>query len=212
VSGTRQRLIRAAQAEYDRVDSERGRLRERISALTAEIEQLQTTDRMLAGQARLLSELMAERADPSDAPGVIIRGARLREEAVRVLIEQWGVRRPIHYHEWYRLFQETGLYVILSKRPIAMFLTTATRSPLVRRGRNEGVYYIEPAELDRLNQELAERQAELRDVDGQIAAGEYRLTQYRMGLLASTRRVERQVAEATRVLNGAALEAVSTHA
>src|SRR4051812_45712082 len=55
---------------------------------------------------------------------------KLREEAVRVLIEKCGPRKPIHYREWYALVRDEG-FSAAGKDPVATFLSQITRSPLV---------------------------------------------------------------------------------
>jgi septal ring factor EnvC (AmiA/AmiB activator) len=196
-------LRRAARHEHARVSAERDRLRDRISQLRSEIEAVEGVEANLAEQLQLLEEVIS--ADIGAAPKhdhVVLRGARLREQALIVLATRVGLREPVPYREWYRLLREAG-FVVLAKRPIATFLTTVSRSPFIQRGDEPGTYYIEPSVIEKITQELAERRAELRDLESHLAnrpPGASPLQRHRLNLMASVRRLERQVGEAERVL------------
>lgn len=196
-------LRRAARQEHERITAEQERVRERIDQLQAEVEALEGVKRDLAARARLLQEVMSTGlvAGPGSEK-VVLRGSRLREEAVRILVTRVGIREPIGYRDWYRLLREAG-FVVLAKRPLAAFLTTVSRSPLVKRGSEPGSYYVDPAVVEGLQQELREYRAELLHLEEHLAtrpAGVSPLQQHRLNLMASIRRLERQVAEADRIL------------
>jgi septal ring factor EnvC (AmiA/AmiB activator) len=201
--GSTTSLRRAARHEHARITAERDRIRERVAQIESELESLERVDGELADQVRLLEQVISTElgAMPSSEQ-VVLRGARLREEALRVLVSRVGIREPIFYRDWYRLVRDAG-FVVLAKRPEAAFLTTVTRSPLVARAGNSGTYYIEPSVVDDLRQELLERQAELRDLESHLATrqpGASPLQRHRLNLMATIRRLERQVAEADRIL------------
>ena len=131
-----------------------------------------------------------------------LRGAGLREQALRVLATEVGIREPVAYRDWYRLLREAG-FVVLAKRPVAAFLTTVTRSPMIQRGAEPGTYYIEPSIIEDIKQELAERRAELGDLESHLAIrppSTSPLQRHRLNLMASVRRLERQVSEGERIL------------
>lgn len=197
-------LRRAARQEHARIAGERDRIRERIAELRSELESLERVDSDLANQADLLTQVMARDSAPGADPGkVALRGAGLREQAVRILVTRVGMRQPIGYREWYRLVREAG-FIVLAKRPLAAFLTTVARSPLIERGAEPGTYYVEPSATDSLRQELNERRAELKDLETHLATrppGATPLHRHRLNLMATIRRLERQVAEAERILN-----------
>jgi hypothetical protein len=196
-------LQRAARQERARIAAERTRIQDRIGQLRAELDSLVRVDRDLNDQARLLDEVMArDTLAVSDSEKVVLRGAALREQALQVLVTRVGIRQVIGYRDWYRLVREAG-FIVLAKRPIASFLTTVSRSPLVRKGTEPGTYYIEPGVADDLRQELAEHRAELRDLEVHLASRPSRespLQRHRLNLMATVRRLERQVAEAERIL------------
>jgi hypothetical protein len=196
-------LRRVACEERDRIAAERERIRDRMDELKSELESLERLDGGLVEHSRLLDQVIA--SEPGTTPSAekaVLRGARLREEALRVLITRVGIRESVFYRDWYRLLRDAG-FVVLAKRPEAAFLTTVTRSPLIQRGVGPGTYYIEPSASEDLHQELRERQAELRDREthlGSRPAGQSPLQRHRLNLMATIRRLERQVAEAERIL------------
>jgi hypothetical protein len=73
-----------------------------------------------------------------------LQGQRLREEATRILLERRGVGVAIHYREWFELLIDEGLEVG-GKDPLATFLTSVSRSPVVvRETDRQGVYRLDP--------------------------------------------------------------------
>lgn len=197
-------LRRAARQEHARVTAEQARIRDRIAQLRSELESLERAERDLEAQSHLLDQVITRTPEaPAESGRIVLRGAGLREHAVRVLVTRVGIRQPIGYREWYRLVCEAG-FVVLAKRPVAAFLTTVSRSPLVQRGTEPGTYCIEPAVVEDLRRELSERRAELRDVEAHLETrppGATPLQRHRLNLMATVRRLDRQVAEAERILN-----------
>lgn len=73
-----------------------------------------------------------------------LQGQALREEAARILLDQRGVRVAIHYREWFELVIAEGL-TVAGKDPLATFLTSITRSPVIARvDAGQGVYQLDP--------------------------------------------------------------------
>jgi hypothetical protein len=99
----------------------------------------------------------------------VLKGQMLREEAVRILVEQRGTRQPIHYRDWYGLLRDAGLGAA-GKDPIATFLTQITRSPLVQRV-NGGVYQVDPvAAYELAREELSRATRELTTAEDALGA------------------------------------------
>ena len=100
---------------------------------------------------------------PHGAVGRVVREAAARAVAVRILIAH--PRRPeaLHYREWFNLLTEAG-YSVAGKDPLAVFLTQLSRSPLVRRGTQSGVYELDLQAQTRLRARLQDLQAELREL------------------------------------------------
>jgi hypothetical protein len=94
--------------------------------------------------ARTSSASAERRSEVADAPGRrILSGPAIREVAVQVLLRQPEYIEALHYRRWYELLQEAG-YEVAGKDPSAVFLTQISRSPVVRKSTESGVY-----ELDR---------------------------------------------------------------
>jgi hypothetical protein len=201
-----QALRRVARQERQRLETYRRRVEDRLRAVEREREQLRAELRDLREQAVLLERIAGrEQGRESDAAGVVLRGARLREEAARILVEEVGLDRRIHYRDWYGLMAKAG-FVVLGKRPLSTFLTGASRSPVVRRGEEPGTYYIDASGLSEARNELDELRAELRDLELVLAREPNpsdALRQHRVKLLASIRRLGGRAAEAEKVLAAA---------
>ena len=182
------RLLRAAEAEQTDLLRHRERLAHRRAALLEEIRQLDdalsTVDERLAvlgrlagdpggatAAARVTGEPGAGTATAgahADARGAtdartILRGPAIREAAVRVVISQPQRIEAIHYRRWFELLEEAG-YAVAGKDPVAVFLTQVTRSPVVRKATNPGVYEVDRQAPLRIRQRLERLQGELREL------------------------------------------------
>jgi hypothetical protein len=198
-------LQRAAQAEHRRIDAALVRIDERLGALETERAKLRDEKARLKQRQQLLDQII----DPThggtlkESPGVVLRGAKLRVEATRLLMHHVGPRRAIHYRDWYQIFLEAG-FVVLGKRPEATFLTAVSRSPVVRRADEPGTYYIDPVLAEHLARELHESRAELADLET-VLAGDLNpkpaLRQHRVKLLASSRHLASRLSEAESALD-----------
>jgi hypothetical protein len=138
---------------------------QRAADLAAEAERVEARvrdlDELLGRAPQLRLDLQSE----------ALQGQRLREEAVRILVEKRGTRQPIHYKEWYALLRDEGLDAA-GKDPVATFLTQITRSPLVQRvdGRG-GMYQVDPVTAyEHARQELAATTRELVAAEEAVAA------------------------------------------
>lgn len=72
-----------------------------------------------------------------------LRGQRLREVAVGLIARRGMLGEPIHYREWFELLVAEG-HSVEGKDPLATFLTQVTRSPVVLREGEPGVYRVDP--------------------------------------------------------------------
>jgi hypothetical protein len=174
----------AAQAEFSdefeqvaREEAERLRIRAlevrtRSERWAARSHDLAVEAERLEARVRHLDELLGRAPQLRlDLQSEALQGQRLREEAVRILIEKRGTRQPIHYKEWYGLLRDEGL-TALGKDPVATFLTQITRSPLVQRvdGRG-GVYQVDPVlAYEQAREELAAAARDLAAAEEAVAA------------------------------------------
>jgi hypothetical protein len=166
---TSARLARALAAEAEALTRERERLTGRRDGLRDQLAAIEDTLAALDDQLALLGRLgpvpaaaPAPAAPPAPPPdGVPLRGAAVRETAVRLLAHHPEGRTPIHHRRWSALLTEAG-FRVEGKDPLAVFLTQVTRSPLVRRAGAPGAYALDRTAPDRLRRELAAHHAELR--------------------------------------------------
>jgi hypothetical protein len=123
-------FVRAARVEADTLRLEVERLREAL---------------VLEHRARELDELLGRAPQLRlDLQPDSLRGQRLREAAVEILVRRHGLGEPIHYRDWFKLLLAEGVSVE-GKDPLATFLTQVTRSPVVLRQRDRpGVYRVDP--------------------------------------------------------------------
>jgi septal ring factor EnvC (AmiA/AmiB activator) len=114
-------------------------------------------------------------------------------------------RRPeaLHYREWFELLAEAG-YSVAGKDPLAVFLTQLSRSPLVRRGTQSGVYELELEAPARLRSRLQDLQAELRELTTTASTDTADLSSIRtrrMALNLEISKVEKALEEAEETLS-----------
>lgn len=194
----------------EQAEREATSLRER--ALTARAE----AEALVAQAARELEEAAAleQRALDLDelcgrAPQLslayedeALRGQRLREEAVRVLVESDQVGSAIHYKRWFQLLTDAGLRVF-GKNPLASFLTEISRIPLVHRVENEaGTYKLDArAAGSRVAQRLSDAKRQMHRVEQQFSAAhdENYAAELTSALLVARREVEIAERELSRV-------------
>jgi hypothetical protein len=148
----------------------------------------------------------SERGAPAEGPGRqparhVIRGPAIREAAVQVLISQPEHLDAVHYRRWYELVEDAG-YEVAGKDPVAVFLTQVTRSPVVRKSTEPGVYEVDRQAPLRIRQRLERLQAELREVtvspQAPVDLATVRARRHELDLAISQQ--ERALEEALRVL------------
>ncbi|MBB4664867.1 hypothetical protein [Conexibacter arvalis] len=171
------RLARAAGAERMALLREREKLTRRRDAAA---RQLATVERQLAEvqeRLELIDRLVPEAANvhplPARPAADGLRGAAIRQAAVEVLRGRGP--GPIHYKEWFDAMGAAG-HAIAGKDPLAVFLTQLSRSPVVRRTAEAGVYELDRtapaalrARLERLHARLAEQSADRDERDRLVA-------------------------------------------
>ena len=113
--------------------------------------------------------VVVENDPPGDDTRPVLRGPEIRAAAVRVLLAH--PRRPeaLHYREWFQLLTEAG-YAVAGKDPLAVFLTQLSRSPLVHRGTQGGVYELDLQAPARLRRQLEDLQVQLRQLTAASSA------------------------------------------
>ena len=194
-------IERNAQRSRDRLDAYRRQVEGRIRGLRAELEQLQDELAWINERSMLLAQLANDRH--AERGAAVLQGADLREQAVIVLATRAGADRAMHYRDWYDELLRAG-FAVLGKRPIAAFLTAVTRSRFVVRRGEPGFYRFDPEAGRQLADEAAKLQRELANVDAHVTHQQQLspvMRKHRTGLLASLRRIERQVAEGDRILD-----------
>jgi hypothetical protein len=210
------RLRRAAAAERALVAQRRARVEGARARVQTELERL---DRELADidhHIHLLAQIAPgaqeepphrngdtrPRLDPG-APRVL-RGPAIRQTAVRALVEQYPPVEAIHYRDWYRLLQEHG-YAVAGKKPLAVFLSQVSRSPVMRKSTAAGVYALDRDAVERIRRELSELEAQLHELTGGPGTGPAGggVQARRRELLLAIGRHERALAEALRGVSSA---------
>jgi chromosome segregation ATPase len=172
VQKTSRRLFAAASAEREQIAREeeqllaqRELLQQQLGELDADLaelrERLQLLDRLTDTAPQ--SEQPAAPAEPAATNARVLRGPEIRQIAVKLLLADRRRPQALHYREWYALMEAEG-YVVAGKDPRAVFLTQLSRSPVVIRGTQSGVYSLNLEAIDRLRARLEERKRELRSL------------------------------------------------
>ena len=214
------RLLRAVAAEQSELERRRDGLLERRRHAQAELDEIEASVAELDERLMLIGRLAGEHAPgaqlpaanvpidtehaaPAGEPAATLRGPAIRAAAVRVLVAH--PRRPeaLHYREWFELLAEAG-YSVAGKDPLAVFLTQLSRSPLVRRGTQSGVYELELEAPARLRSRLQDLQAELRELTTTASTDTADLSSIRtrrMALNLEISKVEKALEEAEETLS-----------
>lgn len=174
----------AAAAERERVERELLRLREREDRLAHELNAIREAQSTLQDELVVLQRLSS--SPPTDeiraaderrrlrvvtdassriAEGreVVLRGAQIRETAVRVLASS-ATSQAVHYRTWFELLRHEG-FAPAGKDPLATFLTQIGRSPVVQRSTAPGMYSLDLRAPERIRTHLEQLRAKLGDLD-----------------------------------------------
>lgn len=202
------RLANAARAELRRVDRAIAKVEARqraasaqLAALNAEREDL---DREREGLVHFAGGRASEPRPKASPDGVTaLQGAAIRETAVRVLADDADNAAGIHYRDWYALLTAAGFEVI-GADPLASFLTQVSRSPVVRRSTEPGVYSLDFAFVRHAHERhaaLSARLAAQEHVGAEASVTEIvEARGVREALTKEMRDVSRQLEEAMRSL------------
>jgi hypothetical protein len=207
------RLVRAAAAERAELGRHRKRLLSARDSLRAELEAIEASLRELDERDALLDRL-AGPAPPTgpavamEAPGAgrgerraPLRGPAIRRAAVQVLRAHPDRPQALHYRAWFDALVAAG-HEVGGKDPLAVFLTQLSRSPVVRRGTQSGVYELDTGAPRRLRDELDTLHAELRGIAGtpSATADLTAIRHRRAALTAQITQVEKALEEAEALL------------
>lgn len=211
------RLARAAAAERaelarhrDRLLAARRRFRDELDRIEASLAELDDRDALLSrftpeegtlAVTQNASPSQTRQGGPIPEGGWLLRGPAIRHTAVRVLLDHPERPEALHYRRWYGLLTDAG-YTVAGKDPLAVFLTQVSRSPVIKRGTQTGVYGVDPQAPRRLRQRLDELHAELRSLAStpNLTADLAAIRERRSEIIAETGRTERALEEAERLL------------
>jgi hypothetical protein len=222
------RLLRAAAAERadlarhrDRLVTAREQLREELARIDASLHELDA-------RARLLDRLtgpdttarrgerpaaVAHAADDDanaaghDRPPVQaapkLRGPAIRRAAVEALLALPERPEALHYRDWYAALQDAG-FEVAGKDPLAVFLTQISRSPVIRKSTQPGVYELDTGAAHRLRDRLDRLHADLRALSATPSAATdlAAVRSRRAQIHAEIGHVEKALVEAEELLGG----------
>jgi chromosome segregation ATPase len=174
------RLLAAAAAERDGIERQRKKLLAYRQTLHAQIEELDAQLAELAQRVLLIERLSGVNAHsevhatssaqpPADEDRKVLRGPAIRQTAVKLLLDDPRHPQSLHYRDWFALLDQGG-YAVAGKDPLAVFLTQLSRSPVVRRGTQSGVYELNLDAVARLRHQLNERQRQLQTLTSASAS------------------------------------------
>lgn len=165
------RLLAAAAAERAGIERERRQLLEHREALRTQIDELDARLADLVERALLIDRLSGAGArndahatpvkHPSGDHLTVLRGPAIRQTAVKLLLDDPQHPQALHYRDWFALMERAG-YAVAGKDPLAVFLTQISRSPVVRRSTQSGVYELNLDAIRWLRHQLNEHQQQLR--------------------------------------------------
>lgn len=131
-----------------------------------------------------------------------LRGPAIRAAAIRVALALPHRPEALHYRDWFRLLLDAG-HTVAGKDPLAVFLTQLSRSPLIRRGTQSGVYELDLAAPDRLRQHLEQLHAELHRLTAAAPTADLTSIRSRRTALAhELTKTEKSLEEAAEILDG----------
>jgi hypothetical protein len=203
------RLVRAAQAERERLTRDLDQVDQLAERLRASLVEAEARAKTLQRRLDLLSQLGGDKPVsrkigrdnvvdfPSEPPHGYLRGREIRIAAVRLLTGAIDAAQTIHYSDWFGLLGEAG-YGVKGKDPLGTFLTQIGRSPVIVRADEPGTYRLDldatdqlRERLDGLNDELLALHNGQQTIESIISARERRTE-----LLGTITRVERALEEA----------------
>jgi hypothetical protein len=210
------RLLAAAEADRDRIERELGRVGRRAEELARELQQTVELRSELQQQATLLEQLFrpeqldleaqgaasaGEDGEASSPPNGYLKGARIRNVAVRLLAASEQATLPVHYTDWFASVERAG-FGVAGRDPLATFLTQISRSPVVERADSPGIYRLDVDAPHRLHARLRALQSELSQLhDGQqTLEAVISVRERRAEITSEIARIERELEEAVAAL------------
>jgi hypothetical protein len=211
------RLVQAAAAERGRLLVELEKTQARAAELRRTLNLVEASAQQLKERLTLLEDLAGDVPDDeikrgsrtrprlvtrrTEPPKGWLRGALIRQVAVRILASSGRSRRPIHYTDWLRLVEDAG-YGVSGRDPAATFLTQVGRSSVVARGEQPGTYLLDFDTIAPLRERLALLNDELTSLHhGQQTIEEIAsLRERRAELVNDISSVERALEEAIEAL------------
>jgi hypothetical protein len=103
----------------------------------------------------------AARTPAGHGGATVLRGPAIRRAAIEVLRALPERTEALHYRAWFDAVRAAG-FDVAGKDPLAVFLTQLSRSPVVRRGTQSGVYEVDADAPRRLRDRLDALHADLR--------------------------------------------------
>ena len=208
------RLLRAVAAERNDLRRRRDALLKRRRRIQTQLDELDGAiaelDERLALISRLGDEPPAPRhhspepeSETSERGGPVLRGPAIRAAAVKALLAHPQRPEALHYRRWFDLLLKAGSDVA-GKDPLAVFLTQLSRSPLVRRSTQSGVYELDLQAPRRLRQQLEDLQAQLRNLTASASSSTADLgsiRSQRTALNLEINKVEKALQEAEETLH-----------
>lgn len=173
------RLLRAAAAEREELGRHRARLLAARDELRKELAGIDASLHELDERTRLLERLAAPGPDQASAGGgrprstaaagdglpgraaTRLRGPAIRRAAVEALLALPERPEALHYRDWYEAVRAAG-FEVEGKDPLAVFLTQISRSPVIRKSTQAGVYELDTAAAHRLRDQLDRLHEDLR--------------------------------------------------
>lgn len=208
-------LITAVTAERERLDHLVDALREECAELEAKLAalgaQINAATDSRAQLARFLGEdddhghqngTRAKRRGTKAADGRL-RGAAIREAAVRAMLNQEDPERPRHYREWLTAIEAAG-QKIHGQDPAATLLTQLSRTPLIARASDPGTYRLDRDALRHLREQ---RDALRAEADAHVVNTNDRdydvidLAQALAAVEASVKRIDRAISDAVKLVD-----------
>src|SRR3954453_7678350 len=157
------RLARAVAAERADLERQRAHLAREADELRAALARIERGLGEIDAQCLLLDRIVPgpDEAPPAVAGGAQgLRGPAIREAAVAVLVAR--NEHALHYRDWYEALVQAG-HEVAGKDPLAVFLTQLSRSPVIRKGAQPGVYELDRQAASRLRTRLEQLHRELKD-------------------------------------------------
>jgi hypothetical protein len=218
------RLLRAAAAEREDLARHRDRLVTAREQLREELARIDASLHEVDERARLLDRLAGpETTRPGERPTAVdraaagdaghdraadraalkLRGPAIRRAAVEALLALPERPEALHYRDWYTALHDAG-FEVAGKDPLAVFLTQISRSPVIRKSTQPGVYELDTGAANRLRDRLDRLHADLRALSATPSAATdlAAVRSRRAQIHAEIGHVEKALVEAEELLGG----------